>query len=144
MIGNLHASPFLPQHAFFVDDERAALNPAYLSAIHVFHLHDAKDGTGHFVRIGKQVKPEILFTFEVFVRLHAIAGNSENFGSRLLELIVQRAEVEPLGSAARGRIFGVKIQDQFFAGVLGKLEWVIAGRRQFEIRYGLIQHDVTV
>src|SRR3990167_9648299 len=107
----LDAAPFLALYAFAVDDKGAALDAAYLFAIHVFHLDDAKQLAGSFLGVGQQVERQAELGFEIGVRFDAVAGDAENLASQRLELRLQFTKLQRFRGAAGSRILGVKIDD---------------------------------
>src|SRR5215470_16714248 len=71
--GHLHAAPFPADDAHGVDGESAALDPAYLSAVHIFHLDDIEELARLFLAVREQLEGEAHLRLEVLVRLHAVA-----------------------------------------------------------------------
>src|SRR5450631_1008908 len=124
---DLHATPLARKLARAVDHKSAALDPAHFLTVHVLHLDDGKLRAKLFVRVGYQFERKFHFRLEVFVRLQAVAGDTDNDRARLDELAMQVAKLHAFGRAARRVVPRIEINDDRIALVRGQLE-LTAGR----------------
>src|SRR5688572_28918953 len=138
MARNLDAPPLAAHDAPRIDRESAALDAAYLSAIHVFHLDDAVELAHGLVGVGKELEGEFHLGLEAFVRLQAVARYAVNRASRFLEVGIEVAELLALGGATRRIVFGIKIEDEGSTLGAGQAERLAAGCGQLEIGRWLI------
>src|SRR6266568_4889507 len=66
--GNLDSAPFAPENAVAVEHEGAALDPAHLLSVHVFHLHDSELAADFLGLVRKQLEGKAHLGLEIFVR----------------------------------------------------------------------------
>ena len=69
---DLDLAPFLAQDAFAVDQEGAAFYAHVFAAIHVLFLDHIKVLAQRFVRVGNEVKVELVLVYEVLMSLEAV------------------------------------------------------------------------
>ena len=65
MTGHFNAAPLVNQCAIRADDEGAALDAAYLFAVHVFHLDHVKLVAKRHFGVGDQRKRETVFCAKI-------------------------------------------------------------------------------
>src|SRR5262245_10678896 len=112
MARHLDTAPLAAHDAPGIDRKGAALDAAYLSAIHVFHLDDAVELAHRFVGVGEQLERELHLGLEALVRLQAVARYAVDGAAQLLEIRVEIAEVLSFGGAARRVVLGIEVEDE--------------------------------
>ena len=122
-----HFAPFLPEFAFSVDQEGTANNAHEFAAVHVFLLNYVKLLAQCLIRIGQQVKWEILFRLEIFVRLQAVTRYAENFRIVLTELLIAVTKILPFQGATGCAVFGVEIEQEVRAFEILEGQFLVAG-----------------
>src|SRR6266511_455624 len=142
--GNLDSAPFAPENAVAVEHEGAALDPAHLLSVHVFHLHDSELAADFLGLVRKQLEGKAHLGLEIFVRPEAIARDSDYRTSRLLELGVEIAELRPFVGAARGVVLRVEIKDEQLGFDRREPELLAAGRGQHEVAYCFVGHPESI
>src|SRR6266702_5145183 len=138
--GNLDSAPFAPESAVAVEHEGAALDPAHLLSVHVFHLHDSELAADFLGLVRKQLEGKAHLGLEIFVRPETIARDSDYRTSRLLELGVEIAELRPFVGAARGVVLRVEIEDEQLGFDRREPEFLAAGGGQDEVAYCFVGH----
>src|SRR4051812_21915243 len=101
MAGHFQAAPLARQVAACIKCKRAALDAAHLPAVKIFHLDDSEEFAGSFFLVRQQIERELHLRLETFMRLEAIARDSEYRAFQFLELRIEIAEVLAFGGAAR-------------------------------------------
>ena len=109
MAVGLHGPPFAAQDSVAVDQEGAAFDAAHLLPVHLFHLHDAEQVAGQFVRVGDQFEGQAQLGLEPLVRLEAIPGDPEHRRPGGHQFAVQVAELARLRRAAGSVVLRVEV-----------------------------------
>src|SRR5712692_1662645 len=138
--GNLDSAPFAPENAVAVEHEGAALDPAYLLAVHVFHLHDPELAADFLGLVRKQLEGKAHLGLEIFVRPETVARDAEDRASCLLQSRVEIAELCPFIGAARGVVLRVEIKDEQLGLDRREPELLAAGGGQHEVAYRFVGH----
>src|SRR5688572_30282860 len=76
---------------------------------------------------------QTLLLAELLVTRDRVLRDSQNHGVLGLEVGQRRLERARLGSAARGHVLGIEVEDDFRAGEVGEPGVAAGGRRQVEI-----------
>lgn len=77
MRSGFHVSVFFYQYAFFINDERGALDAHVFLSVHALFFHDAVQIAYRFFFIGKEREIEFILVAEVAVPLHAVAAHAK-------------------------------------------------------------------
>ena len=111
----LHFIKTFQDVSLLVDHERRARHPHHLFAIHHLFLPDAVGFDCDAVRIGKQRKIQALLGDEFLMRCRGVFGDADYLEiprGQFREMIGLAAG---LLRAARGAVFGIKINDDLLA-----------------------------
>src|SRR5258708_3413532 len=127
MTWDLDPAPFAREHPFCVDYEGAALDAADFLPVQRFKLHHTELLAHRLIGVREQLEREPHLFLEALVRGSRIARDAEYPGCGAPELTVQVAKVGPFGSAARGVVLGVEVQDELLAAQRGEREPSAAG-----------------
>ena len=121
MICDVHFVEDLRDLAFFVDQERGALDAHVLFTVHrllfpnAVFLHDV------LFRIGKQVEGKIVFRPEFLMRLFTVGGNAEQLYILFVEGVVRVPERACFERSARCVVFRIEKQHNSLAFEVRKL-----------------------
>jgi hypothetical protein len=97
-----------------INHEGSALNPHYLSAIHILLFDDAESVTDLLVGIGQQCVRQVIFLFEFLLCLGTIGGDAEDPCPGLLNLLKCVAEPARFYGSTRGISLRKEEQDDGF------------------------------
>ena len=131
---DFHLAPLLIESTVAVDQKGAALDAAYLLAIHILHLDDIEEIAQLLTDVRDQLKWELLLCLEILLSLEAVPGCAQNDAGLAAELVDGGAEISPLLGAAGGARPGIEIDDQRFANIITEPDTLVAGDMELDIR----------
>src|SRR5262245_9383207 len=139
---NLDPAPLAPDDAVAIEDEGAALDAAYLLAVHVLHLHDAELIADFLILIRKELEGKAHLGLEALVRLDAVARDTVHGLAGLHELGMQIAKLGTLDRATGSAVLRIEVQDH--TPGLDRREPELASARggQREVPYRFFGHPV--
>lgn len=105
MRSGFHVPVFFHQYAFFINDERGALD-AHVFSVHALFFHDAVQIAYRFLFIGKERKIKFILVAEVAVLFHAVAAYAKYGIPPLLKFFQIGAECLRFSDAPEVLSFG--------------------------------------
>ena len=120
MILGLYFFDHLFDPSLCVDDEGSTQSAHVLTSVVGFHIPGAVELVHGMIRIGNEGKGEVLLVDKALVGGLGILADAQHHIAVVEELVVMVAEVAGLGCAAGSGVFGVEIEDDFFAKEITK------------------------
>ena len=137
VVGDFYFGEDFGDVACGIDEEGGAFDAHVFFAVHGFFCPDVVGEGGGVVGVGEEGEGEVEFGLEFEVGGDGVGGDAEDDGAGFLEVGEGVAEVAGFGGAAWGVVFGVEVEDDFFASEGGEGDFFVVGGVEEEVGGGV-------